>query len=102
MIDVFWKSDLDENESRLINAVHVAHCRSVVRDNVSSQVVRAGAALGNPYHATIAAALLTLGGLHGPVTQVVELLRRDDAVGFVDHSITYGRKIPGWGNSFVT
>lgn len=101
MIHVFWKSPLSTEEQLLLDYVELAHFRSAQRDNLSTKAVLACAAAGVNYHNTMAGALLTLGGLHGPIEQTFRLLSRDDAAQFAKAALDRYEMIPGWGNSFV-
>lgn len=86
--------------SALGKAVLEAHSKAALdNQNQSSVAVQLAAAAGVPFHQAVAAALATLGGLHGPVTQarrVIFYRHRDEIV----RAIESGLRIPGWGNSF--
>lgn len=85
----------------LVAALNQAHAQAALRGNISSTTVANAAAGSGSYTASIAAALLTLGGLHGPLQQTQELLERDDPAAAALAMLDRGRKVPGWGNSFI-
>ena len=98
----FWRPDpLNEQEEQLWNAVMAAHDKSARRQNISSSTVINAAAGSGDFYKSIAAGMLTLGGLHGPVEQAWWLLAHADPLGFVDQELKAGRRVVGWGNSFV-
>lgn len=108
----FWRErPLTVAEWELLVAVADAHAASARRDNVSTHAVF-GAAIGSGnYTNSMAAPLLTLGGLHGPISRAHRFISEWDQRADPDsirksHQlvaviIEHGCKIPGWGQSFV-
>jgi citrate synthase len=86
--------------SRLIDELMNVHAELAGRENFSSLLVGQCASSEKDYISSIAAALLTLGGRHGPTEQTVNFLT---AVGSFDPRIYYQHKlmIPGWGSAFI-
>lgn len=74
--------------------------------NLSMQAVTMAAVGSGNYFQSIAAGLMTLGGLHGPVRQTYFLLKAllagpEEVVGgAIAKMLLAGAKIPGWGNAF--
>lgn len=100
---LWWRKDpLTEWEQRLITAVVAAHVAGTLRTNPSTVIIQQ-ACLGNggDYCSTIAAAILSLGGPHGPVVAVYDLLAQPDPGVEAQRMLDNGEKVPGWGNSFV-
>lgn len=97
----FWRDNpLSEKEQALLDSVLAAHRESCFRENISSVAVKMAAAAKVSMFQSFAAALSTLGGMHGPVEQTHRLLAADgpamEAMAYLDR----GEKVPGWGNSF--
>ncbi len=59
------------------------------------------AAGSGAYIQSIVAGLMTLGGVHGPLTDTQRLLEHVDSTGIAADLLATGRTVPGWGNSFV-
>ena len=70
------------------------------RENASSMMVASMAQLGRPLFESIAAALLTLGGTHAPITQTRRLLDVDNRFREIDSILENGGKVPGFGSAF--
>lgn len=85
----------------LIDALLEAHHKSALRGNCSHQALAASALGSGDYFKSIAATLLTLGGLHGPIFQAYDVLMAEDISGGVARIIRAGHRVPGWGNGFV-
>jgi citrate synthase len=97
----FWRKDpLTDDEQALLTAVLDAHDASARRNNISSQAVAINAQAAGDYGKAIAGAILTLGGIHGPIEQAQYLLSRTNPALAADTLLANGRKVPGWGNSF--
>lgn len=88
-------------QSRLMAVLGTAHAASARRNNASSHAVRNAAAGSGSYTCAIAAALLTLGRLHGPLTATQQLLESGYAAAIAAEVLDRGERVPGWGNSFV-
>jgi citrate synthase len=71
------------------------------RANMSSVTVAQHAMVEKPLLDSIAAALLTLGGLHGPIVQAYELLSEWIVCDSVEAMLDQGKLVPGWGSGFV-
>lgn len=85
----------------LVNLLFDAHDRSALRGNVSHEALKLAAIGSGDYFKSIAAALMTLGGLHAPLERTEAFLRSPDILVAVDDILSAGLRIPGWGNSFV-
>mgnify|MGYP001346981891 CR=1 FL=1 len=85
--------------SRLIDELMNVHAELASRENFSSLLVGQCALVEKDYISSIAAALLTLGGRHGPTVQTVKFLSK---IGDFDPTVYYkhGLVIPGWGSAF--
>lgn len=96
----FWRplAPLSPAEVDLLNAVALAHGRSVMRQNASSDAVFLASRASGDYTKAIAAALMTLGGAHAPLAETMRVLKNPELSGYLMKS---GRKVPGWGNTFV-
>lgn len=70
------------------------------RENASSMMVASMAQLGRPLFESIAAALLTLGGAHAPISQTRRLLDVDNRFREIDSIFENGGKVPGFGSAF--
>lgn len=98
----FWReTPLLETEQRLLAAVHEAHALSCERENVSKLVFQYAAFGSGRYVNGIIGALASLGGPHGPIEATAELLAQEKFADRVEEELLAGRKIPGWGNSFI-
>ncbi len=98
----FWRdTPLPVAGEELLIKLFEAHKQSSFRPNLSSQTV-AGAATGSgDYLNAIAAGLLTLGGLHAPISQTYSLLTADFPGSTALALLSDGFIVPGWGCSFV-
>ena len=99
---VFWRTeDLDEDEAALLAVLAEAHEASTGRDNLSSHAVALAAAGSGSYTCAISAALLTLGGPHGPIAQTHGLLASAMPGVHASAMLRSRQRVPGWGNGFV-
>jgi citrate synthase len=97
----FWREEpFTEPERALLDALFLAHHRSAFRDNPSSVTVINAAAGSGDLAKAIAAAILTTGGKHAPLTSTVEFLSLEDPAAFVPKMLEAGLKVPGWGGTF--
>ena len=64
--------------NRLLDELMHVHSRLASRENFSSLLVGQCASVEKDYISSLAATLLTLGGVHGPTEQVVNLLEDDN------------------------
>jgi citrate synthase len=97
----WWRTEsLTEPEAVLLFRVHEAHADSARRDNISSVMLRSAYAGSGSFTGAIAGALLTLGGMHAPLEQTVELLERERPELEAWQMLERGEFVPGWGNSF--
>jgi len=85
----------------LLEALYQAHDAVALRGNLSHQSLVLSAIGSGDYFKAISAALLTLGGVHAPLWQTYQLLCTPNPVECVKRLVDTGRKVPGWGNSFV-
>ena len=78
------------------------HAGLALRPNASSTTMANMAALGKPLPESLAAALLTLGGLHAPIERACGSWNSslDTFQGNVDFNQKWERKSPGFGSSF--
>lgn len=101
MMRAFWRKEpLTAGEEKLLLAVLQAHHASAGRNNVSSQAVGIGAIAANDYGKAIAGAIMTLGGVHGPIEAAVRLLEAPDVAREVRARLGARQRVPGFGNSF--
>lgn len=85
----------------LLDALYAAHDAVALRGNLSHQSLALSAIGSGDYFKSISAALLTLGGVHAPLWPTFQLVSSPAAVEHVTRLVSMGRKVPGWGNSFV-
>jgi citrate synthase len=90
-----------ENQWHLVATLNTMHFRLAMRDNLSSTTVASMAQVGKPMCEAFAAALLTLGGAHAPISQTRRLIAPAQRLVEVDRRLAAGLKIPGFGSSFV-
>lgn len=103
-MNVFWREQpLNKEETELYRLVLEAHHQSSFRGNISGQAVVMAAAGSKDYYKAIAAGLLTLGVMHGPIEQTVNFLSRveDPPKYLVQDYLAMEARVPGWGNSFA-
>jgi citrate synthase len=94
----FDKNNL-EAES-LLDLLFKAHQTAAKEnENASSHIAKVQGQLQTPFPAAMAAAVLTLGGLHGPITQarLVNFAWTDEQI---KSYLQSGQRLPGWGNQF--
>lgn len=97
---VFWREEpLTPDELELWEALREAHYRSCFRGNPSTVALQCAAEGSGDFCRAVAAALMTLGGVHGPVEEVYGILVEGEAA--VERYLGAGRKLPGWGGSFM-
>ena len=81
------------------------HSRSAARENLSTQAVINSWVGSRDYTKALTGALSTLGGVHAPIVETAEFLQAarmaEDLPALIDSYLTSGKKIPGWGNSFI-
>lgn len=102
-MNVFWRVEpLSDLEKQLWEVVQEAHYKSSFRDNLSSNAVMLSAAGSGQYFSAIAAALMTLGGIHGPVEEAMMIFSQpsEDIKAFTAEMLKHARKIAGFGNAF--
>jgi citrate synthase len=88
------------NKDAVMAVLMRAHFTAAIEnDNVSSTMVRTVAAVGKPLGDAFAAALMTLGEVHGPITQARALLFNGDD-DLIRTDLERGLKVPGFGNAF--
>jgi citrate synthase len=105
----FWRAEpLNAGEAALLAAVLAAHKASAGRMNESTRAMVAGAQSSGDYGKALASAILTLGGVHGPIEAAMRLLTHgrggelgaQGVIWRVGEILVRGGKVPGWGNSF--
>lgn len=85
----------------LLEAVLQAHHESALRGNCSHHALAMAAFGSGDYFKSIAAGLLTLGGLHAPLAKSYDLLASHDYLQRVESALALKQRIAGWGNNFV-
>lgn len=85
----------------LLGALHAAHDASALRNNLSHEALVLAATGSGNYVQSIAAAMMTLGGLHAPVVAICAVLQMPFTQEQVTQLVQQGGKMPGWGNSFL-
>lgn len=72
------------------------HHACAMRDNASSNIIKAMAQLGKPFNDAVAAGLLSMGGKHAPVREAQELFNtwREDP------SVELPKIVPGYGSAW--
>jgi hypothetical protein len=97
---------LTHAEEDLLNLVYEGHAKSTLNAdvggslNISSSAVCITASGNGSLVNSLAAAILSLGGRHGPIIASCDLLSREDLLGYVEDQVGEGHRIPGWGNDF--
>jgi citrate synthase len=95
---VFWREEpLTETEQALLDACCEAHYQSSFRENISSFVLANAAVGSGSFFQSVAAALNTLGSLHGPVEAAYKVLTGETSAKAALHK---GKRVAGWGTSF--
>ena len=98
----FWRErSLTADEGILLGSLFEAHAQCVSRNNISSYVLKAVAVGSSRYENSIAAALLSIGGVHAPLQNAFRLINDPHAVDLARVMVVQGERVPGWGNSFV-
>ena len=97
-ITPFWRdTEFTPEEHWLIKSLGEAHKKSADRANISSVTVANAAVGSRDYGKSVAAAILTLGDLHGPIEQCYDLLANNAYLPVPEEN----GLVPGWGNSFI-
>lgn len=99
----FWRTEpLNAAELELCGALGDAHNKSTFRPCPSSVAVQCAAQGCGDIYRSLAAALVTFGGRHGPVEQTYAMLQRDETPeAIVGSYLARKQKVPGWGSSFT-
>lgn len=99
----FWadNSEFSASEEKLLNALSDAHGACVWRNNASTMALQQAAGGSGRLCNALVAALSTLGVNHGPIEEAHALLGADDRREEARKILALGRKVPGWGNSFI-
>lgn len=101
MYDPFWHpGPLKAEEKNLLDALYIAHQRSVFRDNPSSVTVANAAFGSHDLTKAIAAGLLTIGGKHAPIIETIDFLNQENPQLVVPFYLERNKKVPGWGGAF--
>ena len=87
--------------STILSVLNPAHEASALRGNLSHEALKLATAGSSSYVQAIAAALMTLGGIHAPLVETCKLLRRERPVDHAKALLSEKKRIPGWGNGFV-
>lgn len=90
----------DEAKDRLMATVAACHREAAIRNMPASSAALVNvASCGGGFSKSVAAALLTLGEMHGPIDEAREVIYRTP-LDEIATRIHRGDKIPGWGNAF--
>jgi len=101
MLNAFWRNEpLDDKEQKLIETLFEGHNQAARRQNISSEVLKAAFMGSGDFNKSVVAAISTLGGTHAPIMQAYDVLSYAHGCHWDDYTST-GRKVPGWGNSFI-
>jgi citrate synthase len=84
----------------LFHLVCEAHERSALRGNLSHHALRLAALGSGDYVKSICAALMTLGGIHAPISQTYDVLSAPSPLNHAKQLLLEGHRVPGWGNAF--
>ena len=71
------------------------------RENLSSEMISCAAKVEKDFGSACIMAIASLGGLHAPIEQTMELLSYPTAIRIAEVLLQDGSKVPGWGSSFV-
>jgi hypothetical protein len=100
-MNTFWtKEPLSEKQTELMAAILEAHRKSVFRDNISTVVLKATFDGSWSFQQSIASAILTFGGTHGPVESTMDIIRSPRPDFMAKMQLEMGNKVAGWGTSF--
>lgn len=84
----------------MISELLAVHNQLAKRDNLSTTVIVNMALAEKDFASSVAAALLTLGGLHAPLTKAYIVLKGGPKIN-IKRSLKENLLIPGWGSGFV-
>ena len=85
----------------ILEELERVHDSLAYRDNASSVTIQGCASLGKDFPSSVAAALMTIGETHAPLKQTALLLCYDQPWDMVSQTLKHGKKVPGWGSSFI-
>lgn len=85
----------------MLSALNAAHEASALRGNPSHEALKLATVGSGSYVQAIAAALMTLGGLHAPLAATCALLRTGNPLERAKTLLAEKKRVPGWGNGFV-
>ena len=77
------------------------HAVLATRENLSSEMISCAAKVEKDFGSACIMAIASLGGLHAPIEQTMELLSYPTAIRIAEVLLQDGSKVPGWGSSFV-
>jgi citrate synthase len=94
----FWDNyeSFSDQEVSLLNALYDSHQECTYRKNCSTQALTASATGSQCLTQSIAAALMTIGKVHGPVEETYNFLQRG-----VSNDTLLPPRVPGFGNGFI-
>ncbi len=87
----------EQSERSVHGELMALHGRLAERNCASTEVVRTMAQLGKTYAESVAAGLLTLGGLHAPLEEAAATWKHGTVPGYVESL----NLVPGYGSSWV-
>jgi citrate synthase len=90
-----------ELKEQLEGIITRCHAVSAFRENPSSVAISISATSSCRFQSAVISAISMLGETHGPVMETVELLSSEDPTALAQAYIDAGKKVPGWGVSFV-
>ncbi|MEJ2655603.1 MAG: citrate/2-methylcitrate synthase [Desulfobacterales bacterium] len=85
---------------KLIELLMEAQEAAVFRENASTHAFIIAAKASDNFAQAVAAALMTIGKFHAPITAARNILENADK-SFIKDAIAAGTRIPGYGSSFV-
>jgi len=77
------------------------HAVLATRENLSSEMISCAAKVEKDFGSACIMAIASLGGLHAPVEQAMNLLLNPNAIRIAEVLLQDGSKVPGWGSSFI-
>ena len=86
--------------SRLVDELMNVHAELASRENFSSLLVGQCAGSEKDFISSLAAALLTLGGRHGPTELTTRFLSSRSCINETEFRIKSSLLVPGWGSAF--
>lgn len=89
----------ESSRDRILGELLEAHRQIAYRPSASTEALRLAAGGSGDFGQALMAALCTLGGRHGPITEARRVIFGPPSV--VRDAIRQGVRVTGWGSSFV-